>query len=117
MEAWGTNLHMRPMVKFATKLKILKKKLRLWNKVEFGNIHQAVKNVEDHILTMELLYDQVPSDNKRQLAQAHQELHMRLETDENFWRRKTNIRWIKEGDKNTRFFHHSVKMRRQVASA
>lgn len=101
---------MRPMVKFAKKLKILKGKLRVW--AVFGNIHQDVKNAEDLVLTSELIFDQVLTDiNKRQLAIATQELNRRLETEVELWRQKANIKWIK-GERNTKLFHQTVKRRR-----
>lgn len=40
-------------------------------------------------------------------------LNDRLAIEENFRRQKTNIKWMKEGNQNTKFFHQAIKNRRQ----
>lgn len=38
------------------------------------------------------------------LCMAKQTLNEKLETQESFWKQKANIKWVKEGDKNTILF-------------
>ena len=40
------------------------------------------------------------------------ELDECLAKEESFWRQKSREVWLKEGDRNTQFFHNSVKTRR-----
>lgn len=42
-----------------------------------------------------------------------QHLNDRLKIEDLFWKQKANVKWIKEGDKNTKFFHQTVYKRRQ----
>ena len=44
---------------------------------------------------------------------AQQELDKALRQEEKFWAQKAHCKWLKEGDRNTTFFHNTVKQRRQ----
>src|SRR4051812_49342619 len=50
------------------------------------------------------------------LCHAKQYLNEKLEIEESLWKQKANIRWLKEGDTNTSFFHHTVQNKRQKLS-
>src|SRR4051812_28153681 len=63
---------------------------------------------------MQLLYDDSPTDtNKRNLCVAQQQLENKLDVEESYWKQKANIKWTVEGDRNTKFFHNTVKKRKQ----
>lgn len=63
---------------------------------------------------MEALFDSFPSElNNLNLCEARSDLDARLNIEESFWNKKTNIKWIREGDHNTRYFQQTVNKRRQ----
>src|SRR3954463_9047160 len=47
------------------------------------------------------------------MCKAQQDLEDKLDVEESFWRQKANRKWTVEGDRNTKFFHNTVKKRRQ----
>lgn len=49
----------------------------------------------------------------RHFCNAKKYLNDKLEVQESFWKKKSNIKWLKKVDNNTKFFHQSVKIRRQ----
>ena len=93
---------------------MVKSKLKIWNKEIFGNIGQNIKIAEEEVLKLQAIFDDTPTEaNKRTLCRAQQILEDKLDVEENYWKQKANIKWIIEGDRNTKFFHNTVKKRRQ----
>ncbi|KAG6466891.1 hypothetical protein ZIOFF_075313 [Zingiber officinale] len=67
------------------KLRRLKEHLKWWNKEVFGNIHDR----------------------------AH--LFRVLDMEEDFWKQRAAIRWMGEGERNTKFFHSTVQKKRSAS--
>ncbi|XP_015077714.1 uncharacterized protein LOC107021542 [Solanum pennellii] len=51
--------------------------------------------------------------NRCDLSKAEAELRKYLNIQEEFWRQKAGMRWFKDGDRNTIFYHTYVKGRRK----
>ena len=101
------------MFVLSQKLKSLKSKLKSWNKEVFGNVHGLVKDAETHLLNIQNQIDTSGhSDNlleQQKLAQLN--LDTALAKEECFWKEKANVKWHVEGDRNTRFFHRTAKLK------
>ena len=65
------------------------------------------------MLRLEDLFDRDPSEpNLLALQEAWTGLRNSLMIEEGFWRQKARVKWIWEGDKNSKYFHSLVAERR-----
>jgi hypothetical protein len=117
-ECWNTTVIGCPMVILSKKLKLLKEKLKIWNKECFGNVHSSVSVAEQNL---NLIHDQIqttgPSDtllSEELIAQNN--LAEALNRQECFWQEKAHLNWHLEGDRNTKFFHRIAKIKTTTKS-
>eukprot|EP00253_Pinus_taeda_P005215 PITA_05215 len=102
------------MYQFQQKLRHLKQAIKAWNKSKFGNILDARKNLEQNMCDLQQTI--ITEGRTDELANKEHSLWMELEArrlqEEILWKQKSRIRWLKEGEKNTKFFHRSTIQRR-----
>ena len=102
------------MYQFQQKLKNLKAVIKNWNTFVFSNIFQEIKILERKM--EETQQKIITGGRTEELAAQEQELHKLLEErrkqEEILWRQKSRITWLKEGERNTKFFHKSTIQRR-----
>ncbi|XP_058780621.1 uncharacterized protein LOC131654295 [Vicia villosa] len=99
------------------KLRMLKEKLRWWNREVFGRIDMVIEegkkglNETDRLLTACKEGEVGGLVDVRSEATKIMWLNMRLK--ENILLQKSRVKWDKEGDLNSRYFHNIMKARRR----
>ena len=102
------------MYKLHQQLKNLKQRIKEWNKLEFGNIIQAKKQLQERMKqTQQLMITSGPT---QELVEEEASLMVQIATrekqEEILWRQKSRVLWLKEGEKNLKFFHNSMIQQR-----
>eukprot|EP00253_Pinus_taeda_P033659 PITA_33659 len=102
------------MFQFQQKLKHLKGKIKLWNRTVFDNIHHGKANIEQEMkqLQQKIITQGRSNDLADKEKTLEKELIEKEKQEEVLWKQKSRIRWLKEGEKNTRFFHNTTIQRR-----
>jgi ribonuclease HI len=112
-DCWNTNFVGSPMFVLCSKLKLLKEKLKVWNREVFGNVHSSVKEAEDTLRSIQCqLQSQGHSDALSDLEKSAQSnLDDALLKHNWFWQEKAKVRWHTDGDRNTSYFHRIAKIK------
>ncbi|KAL3502556.1 hypothetical protein ACH5RR_037005 [Cinchona calisaya] len=97
------------MMEFSLKFCWLKERLKEWNKDVFGNVFHAIQRVEEEVAIKEINYECVQTEKAiEELHAAQDTLLSDLKNKELFFQRKARIKWLGEGDYNTKFFHATL---------
>lgn len=96
------------------KFKKVKNELKEWNSQVFGNINERIATLEseiqqwDNVANTRLLTEE----EVKIRASIQLELWSWLKKQEVYWAQNSRVQWLKDGDKNTKFFHTYASLRR-----
>ncbi|XP_031120628.1 uncharacterized protein LOC116023758 [Ipomoea triloba] len=89
------------------------RKSLLWNRNKFGNIFKRKQNLITDIQNIQNRSDFIVSrDLQKRERDLINDLNEVLDQEEAFWFQKSRMDWIKDGDRNTRFYQNAAVIRR-----
>jgi len=109
-EAWRTEVCTgSKLFTFAQRMKVIKAACRKLNREGFGNIQQKTKDSLEKLEVIQAELMRAPTYVLfREEFQARKSWNFFAKAQESFYRQKSRIRWMKDGDACTAFFFKSV---------
>ena len=97
------------------KIKTLKQRLKMWNREHFGDILKRVKRIEEELNKLEEDTSQrkLSTQEEMKLRQLQEDLWTAAQAHESVLRQKARVRWIKQGDCNSHYFHLMMNANRR----
>ena len=96
------------------KLQYVKAKLKDWNKDTFGVLKERKQSILEEIVNIDAVEQEevLSSELSAQRALRKGELEELILREEVHWTQKARVKWVKEGDCNSKFFHKVANGRR-----
>ncbi|XP_071902137.1 uncharacterized protein [Coffea arabica] len=108
--AWEQEIDGSRMFQVVKKLKNCRVALLQWRNNFQANVRVKTEQIKNQLSDLKSSLGSTSKDCKdslkKQLKEAYKE-------EELYWLQKSRIQWLREGDKNTKFFHASVQGRRR----
>ena len=82
----------------------------MWSKEEFGNIFEEKKRMlcEMYLINKKGMEEGWDKDMKDKEKNLMNQIDARERQEGIFWQQKVRVKWLQEGERNTKFFHNSM---------
>lgn len=107
-EAWSDGTEANNIGDINAKMRHTMRKLTRWSKEKFGNVKEKIAGLRGKLGDLRL---RGLLDTDKQVSEVKKELEELLHQEEIWWKQRSRISWLKEGDRNTRYFYLKASWR------
>ena len=108
MTSWDNAPAKSDLSSVASALRGVMHSLHDWSKEKFGSVR---KKLEELRCQLSDLQSRMDDDSREQAKEVAREMNEMLYREEMMWLQRSRISWLREGDKNTKFFHQKAVWR------
>jgi hypothetical protein len=109
-QAWEGTVNGDSMARVKERIQACQRRLETWEKDCFGHVTRTIKVKSKQLEELE----QLPLGNQvgDQVGMLKKKLNDLLGKEEIMWRQRSRVQWLREGDRNTKFFHARANHRK-----
>ncbi|KAK3182691.1 hypothetical protein Dsin_029977 [Dipteronia sinensis] len=86
------------------------KKLEQWYSKNKSELWVKIKEKQDEL---KLVTSHIRSGSWERISKVEKELDSLLQQEEDYWRQRSRVTWLQSGDKNSKYFHWRVSVRKR----
>lgn len=100
MNAWAAAGSMANLGDIAASLGNLMSTLHVWSRKKFGNVVREINKPRAHLEELMTV-----NADQSDVREANEHMNELLYREEMLWMQRSRVAWLREGDRNTHFFH------------